>query len=86
MPDPKPDPKSFAKNVLWQLAGVQASLQQIEANVAVLLAGGPGEKANKILDQAAITRLQTQTDIFRRSMADSGIDVFPPGDSPEGGR
>ena len=82
MPDEKPNPKVFARHVLWHLAGIQARLKEIETRLAFQAARGDQALADRIISESAARQLEVQKDLFADAVKRAGVDESESGTPP----
>jgi len=70
---PKPNPDKFAKNVLWQLAGIRAAINQLQGPQVLHLVAISGQSVEKVQKQMLAEQKKIQRVIYDEMAKSSGL-------------
>ena len=73
----KKTPERFAKNVLWQLAGIRAAIDQLRDRHCIEIASKTGASPKQVAKQMADAHKKLQKKIFADLVASSQLDDSP---------
>lgn len=73
----KKTPERFAKNVLWQLAGIRAAIDQLRDRYCIEVAAATGVSPKRVAKQMADAHKKLQKKIFSDLVVSSQIDDSP---------
>ncbi len=85
---PSPDPKEFAKHVLWHIAALRADMEQMRKYLLSTLAASSGDPAKTLDEFDANWKEQSQRirdAIYQHALQQAGLGD-PPSEPPPSGR